>query len=118
MLTASQHHSPEDSNLGFLHSTPADAGTLLLCDILLIIVISPTSICDLAILSCHQCNDCAFTFQLMKIEEGLLNGEVLFHEIIEKTDEERLLIQKKREEKRLDSREQLSQSEQLAAVLV
>lgn len=40
------------------------------------------------------------TLQLMKIEEGLLNGEVLFHEIIEKTDEERLLIQKKREEKR------------------
>lgn len=61
---------------------------------------------------------CAFTFQLMKIEEGLLNGEVLFHEIIEKTDEERLLIQKKREEKRLDSWEPLSQSEQLAAVLV
>jgi hypothetical protein len=54
----------------------------------------------------------------MKIEEGLLNGEVLFHEIIEKTDEERLLIQKKREEKRLDSWEPLSQSEQLAAVLV
>jgi hypothetical protein len=36
----------------------------------------------------------------MKIEEGLLNGEVLFHEIIEKTEEEKLLTQKKREEKR------------------
>jgi hypothetical protein len=36
----------------------------------------------------------------MKIEEGLLNGEVLFHEIIEKTEEEKLLIKKKREEKR------------------
>jgi hypothetical protein len=36
----------------------------------------------------------------MKIEEGLLNGEVLFHEFIEKTDEDKLLIQKKREEKR------------------
>jgi hypothetical protein len=36
----------------------------------------------------------------MKIEEGLLNGEVLFHEIIEKTEEEKLLGKKKREEKR------------------
>jgi ribosome biogenesis protein SSF1/2 len=36
----------------------------------------------------------------MKIEEGLINGEVLFHEFIEKTDEEKLLVQKKREEKR------------------
>jgi hypothetical protein len=45
-------------------------------------------------------NDCTFVFQLMKIEEGLLNGEVLFHEFIEKTDEEKLLIQKTREEKR------------------
>jgi hypothetical protein len=55
---------------------------------------------DADVLSCRQCNDCAFVFQLMKIEEGLLNGEVLFHEFIEKTDEEKLLIQKTREEKR------------------
>ena len=30
----------------------------------------------------------------------MLNGEVLFHEFIEKTEEEKLLIKKKREEKR------------------
>jgi ribosome biogenesis protein SSF1/2 len=36
----------------------------------------------------------------MKIEEGLLNGEILFHEIIEKTEEEKLLVKKKRQEKR------------------
>jgi len=30
----------------------------------------------------------------------VLNGEVLYHEFIEKTEEEKLLIKKKREEKR------------------
>jgi hypothetical protein len=30
----------------------------------------------------------------------VLNGEVLFHEFIEKTEEEKLLIKKKREEQR------------------
>ncbi|KAJ4433593.1 hypothetical protein ANN_15903, partial [Periplaneta americana] len=40
------------------------------------------------------------TLQLKKIEEGLMSGEVLFHEIVEKTEEEKLLIKKKREEKR------------------
>jgi hypothetical protein len=30
----------------------------------------------------------------------VLNGEVLFHEFIEKTEEEKLLIKKEREEKR------------------
>ncbi|XP_049780747.1 protein Peter pan [Schistocerca cancellata] len=40
------------------------------------------------------------TLQLIKIEEGLLTGEVLFHELVEKTEEEKQLIKKKREEKR------------------
>jgi hypothetical protein len=30
----------------------------------------------------------------------VLNGEVLFHEFVEKTEEEKLLIKKKREQKR------------------
>jgi len=38
--------------------------------------------------------------QLIKIQEGVLNGEVLFHEFIEKTEEEKLLIKKTRENKR------------------
>ncbi|EEZ98288.1 protein Peter pan [Tribolium castaneum] len=40
------------------------------------------------------------TLQLIKIEDGLLDGEVLYHDLIEKTDEEKLEIQKKREAKR------------------
>nr|CAD7454096.1 unnamed protein product [Timema tahoe] len=39
------------------------------------------------------------TLQLMKVEDGLMNGEVLFHELIQKTDEEKLFIKKKRDEK-------------------
>ncbi|XP_026498518.2 protein Peter pan [Vanessa tameamea] len=38
--------------------------------------------------------------QLIKVEDGLMDGEVLFHELVEKTDEEKALIKKKREEKR------------------
>ncbi|XP_071439348.1 protein Peter pan [Hetaerina americana] len=37
--------------------------------------------------------------QLMKVEDGLMNGEVLFHELIVKTEEEKKLIRKKRMEK-------------------
>ncbi|CAH2040168.1 unnamed protein product, partial [Iphiclides podalirius] len=40
------------------------------------------------------------TMQLMKVEDGLMDGEVLFHELIEKTEEEKAYIKKKREEKR------------------
>ncbi|CAG2054965.1 unnamed protein product [Timema podura] len=40
------------------------------------------------------------TLQLMKVEDGLMNGEVLFHELVQKTDEEKLFIKKKRDEKR------------------
>nr|CAD7428561.1 unnamed protein product [Timema monikensis] len=42
------------------------------------------------------------TLQLMKVEDGLMNGDVLFHELIQKTDEEKLFIKKKREEKRFE----------------
>ncbi|XP_066581177.1 protein Peter pan [Prorops nasuta] len=40
------------------------------------------------------------TLQLMKVEEGLLDGEILFHELVHKTEEEKLLINKKREGKK------------------
>ncbi|XP_015179946.1 PREDICTED: protein Peter pan isoform X2 [Polistes dominula] len=40
------------------------------------------------------------TLQLMKVESGLLDGEVLYHEFIHKTEEEKLQIQKKRDEKK------------------
>ncbi|KAJ8866489.1 hypothetical protein PR048_032332 [Dryococelus australis] len=39
-------------------------------------------------------------FRLMKIEDGLLTGEVLFHELYHLTEEEKLAIQKNREKKR------------------
>lgn len=40
------------------------------------------------------------TLQLIKIEDGLLDGEVLYHDLIHKTEEEKLEIQKKREMKK------------------
>ncbi|XP_068622802.1 protein Peter pan [Battus philenor] len=40
------------------------------------------------------------TLQLIKVEDGLMDGEVLFHELVEKTEEEKALIKKRREEKR------------------
>lgn len=40
------------------------------------------------------------TLQLVKIEDGLLDGEVLYHDLIHKTEEEKLAIQKKRGLKR------------------
>lgn len=36
----------------------------------------------------------------LQVEDGLMDGEVLFHELVEKTEEEKALIKKKREEKR------------------
>lgn len=39
------------------------------------------------------------TLQLMKVENGLLNGEVLYHEYVHKTEEELHNIKKQREEK-------------------
>lgn len=46
-----------------------------------------------------------FTMQLIKIEEGLLDGEVMFHEFIQKTDEEVAEL-RKRVEKRKKLKEQ------------
>lgn len=43
------------------------------------------------------------TLQLIKIEDGLLDGEVLYHELIMKTADEREEIRKRREIKRYDS---------------
>lgn len=40
------------------------------------------------------------TFELVKIEEGLLTGEVLYHETIVKTEEEIEAIRKQREKKK------------------
>lgn len=40
------------------------------------------------------------TLELIKVEDGLLDGEVLFHEYVHKSEEEKLLIKKKREEKK------------------
>lgn len=40
------------------------------------------------------------SLQLIKIEDGLLDGEVLYHEHIHKTEEEKEDIQRKREQKR------------------
>lgn len=40
------------------------------------------------------------TLQLIKIEDGLLSGEVLYHDIISKTDEEKAEIAKRRAQKK------------------
>lgn len=40
------------------------------------------------------------TFQLVKVEDGLLDGEVLYHRYVQKTEEEKELIAAKREKKR------------------
>ncbi|OAD58798.1 Protein Peter pan [Eufriesea mexicana] len=40
------------------------------------------------------------TLELIKVEDGLLDGEVLYHEYIQKSEEEKLLIKKKREKKK------------------
>lgn len=45
-------------------------------------------------------NNFRMTLQLIKVEDGLMDGEVLFHELIIKTEEEKELILKKRLEKK------------------
>lgn len=40
------------------------------------------------------------TLHLIKIEDGLLNGEVLFHDTIQKTEEEKAEIAKRRAQKK------------------
>ncbi|RVE44313.1 hypothetical protein evm_011037 [Chilo suppressalis] len=51
------------------------------------------------------------SFQLIKIEDGLMDGEVLFHELIDKTEEEKALIKKRREEKKRLKEKRKSQQE-------
>lgn len=43
-----------------------------------------------------------FILQLIKVEDGLCEGEVLYHKLIEKTPEEKLLIRKQRNIKKYD----------------
>lgn len=40
------------------------------------------------------------TLQLIKVENGLLDGEILFHEFVHKTEKEKLALKKKREKKK------------------
>lgn len=40
------------------------------------------------------------TLELIKVEDGLMDGEVLYHKYVQKSEEEKLLIMKKREEKK------------------
>merc|ERR1712112_717868 len=44
------------------------------------------------------------TLRLVKVEEGLLDGEVLHHEFVEKTDEEKKIIKEKKEKEREDNK--------------
>ncbi|CAH3936242.1 unnamed protein product [Pieris brassicae] len=52
------------------------------------------------------------SLHLIKVEDGLMDGEVLFHELVEKTDEEKALIKKKREEKRRLKEKRKSQQDE------
>lgn len=51
------------------------------------------------------------SFQLIKVEDGLMDGEVLYHELVEKTEEEKALIKKKREEKKRQKEKRKAQQE-------
>ncbi|VVD00126.1 unnamed protein product [Leptidea sinapis] len=52
------------------------------------------------------------SLQLIKVEDGLMDGEVLFHELVEKTEEEKALIKKRRDEKRRLKEKRKSQQEE------
>ncbi|XP_049870521.1 protein Peter pan [Pectinophora gossypiella] len=52
------------------------------------------------------------SMQLIKVEDGLMDGEVLFHELVEKTEDEKALIKKKREEKRRQKEKRKAQQEE------
>lgn len=52
------------------------------------------------------------TFQLLKVEDGLMDGEVLYHDLLEKTEEEKALIKKKREEKRRQKEKRKAQQDE------
>lgn len=46
------------------------------------------------------CQSNSFLFQLIKVEGGLCEGEVIYHDLVKKTPEEIAKINKRREEKR------------------
>ncbi|XP_063540804.1 protein Peter pan [Cydia strobilella] len=50
--------------------------------------------------------------QLIKVEDGLMDGEVLFHELVEKTEAEKAAIKKKRDAKRKQKEGRKAQQEQ------
>ncbi|XP_061704222.1 protein Peter pan [Cydia pomonella] len=52
------------------------------------------------------------SLQLIKVEDGLMDGEVLFHELIEKTEEEKAAIKKKRDAKKKQKESRKAQQEQ------
>lgn len=51
------------------------------------------------------------TLRLVKIEEGLLDGEVLHHEFVEKTDEEKKAIKEKREKAKREKEKRRKEQE-------
>jgi len=51
------------------------------------------------------------TMQLLKIEDGLMDGEVLYHDFIEKTDEEVKEIRAKREKKKKEKEKRKSEQD-------
>jgi ribosome biogenesis protein SSF1/2 len=40
--------------------------------------------------------------ELIKIEEGIVDGEVLYHQFIQKTEEEKKIIRQRRETRRYE----------------
>ncbi|KAI8421208.1 hypothetical protein MSG28_008272 [Choristoneura fumiferana] len=52
------------------------------------------------------------SLQLIKVEDGLMDGEVLFHELVEKTEEEKASIKKKRDAKKKQKEKRKAQQEE------
>lgn len=50
--------------------------------------------------SCYCSNNNCVLLKLIKVEAGLCEGEVIYHDLIKKTPEEIARINKRREEKR------------------
>ena len=51
------------------------------------------------------------TLKLVKIEEGLLDGEILHHEFVEKTEEEKKLIRETREKRKREKEKRKKEQE-------
>ncbi|XP_063635506.1 protein Peter pan [Cydia splendana] len=52
------------------------------------------------------------SLQLIKVEDGLMDGEVLFHELVEKTEEQKAAIKKKRDAKKKQKESRKAQQDQ------